>query len=111
VLVGRPLAALVAAAFFLTLSAPAAAEAPVTLRIVFPEGFSVRQTADRVSEVRKIAIRKRHVTPRLTGAAYKRAAARARPPAAFRRFLRRRSVEGFLFPALYSSRARRARRS
>jgi hypothetical protein len=29
---------------------------PVTLRIVFPEGFTVRKMADRVSEVRKIAI-------------------------------------------------------
>jgi hypothetical protein len=48
---------------------------PVTLRIVLPEGFTVRKMADRVSEVRKIAIRKRHVTPRLTGVAYKGAAA------------------------------------
>jgi UPF0755 protein len=77
------------------------ASGPITLRIVFPEGFSVRQMADRVSEVRKIAIRKRGVTPRLTGVAYKAAAARARPPRAFTRYLKRRSVEGFLFPALY----------
>jgi UPF0755 protein len=92
------LTALVAA---LTLTSPATAEAPATLRIVFPEGFSVRQMADRVSEVRKIAIRKRGVTPRLTGVAYTRAAARTLPPAAFRRYLKRRSVEGFLFPSLY----------
>jgi UPF0755 protein len=77
------------------------ATAPTTLRIVFPEGFSVRQMADRVSEVRKIAIRKRHVTPRLTGVAYKAAAARARAPSALRPYLKRRSVEGFLFPSLY----------
>jgi UPF0755 protein len=99
--VGRPLAALVAVLASLTLVSPAAAEAPVTLRIVFPEGFSVRQMADRVSEVRKIAIRKRGVTPRLTGVAYARAAAGTLPPAGFRRYLRRRSVEGFLFPSLY----------
>jgi len=85
----------------LALAAPAQAQAPVTLRIVFPEGFSVRQMADRVSEVRKIAIRKRGVTPRLTGGAYKAAAARARAPREFRSFLRRQSVEGFLFPSLY----------
>ena len=85
----------------LALAAPARAQAPVTLRIVFPEGFSVRQMADRVSEVRKIAIRKRGVTPRLTGGAYKAAAARARAPREFRSFLRRQSVEGFLFPSLY----------
>jgi UPF0755 protein len=71
------------------------------LRVVFPEGFSVRQMADRVSEVRRIAIRKRGVTPRLTGVAYARAAAGARAPLAFRPHLKRRSVEGFLFPSLY----------
>jgi UPF0755 protein len=92
---------LVSIAAALALAAPAQAQAPVTLRIVFPEGFSVRQMADRVAEVRKIAIRKRGVTPRLTGGAYKAAAAQARPPREFRPFLRRRSVEGFLFPSLY----------
>lgn len=86
---------------FLALAAPAQAQAPVTLRIIFPEGFSVRQMADRVSEVRKIAIRKRGVTPRLTGVAYKAAAGRTRAPRAFRPFLKRPSAEGFLFPSLY----------
>jgi hypothetical protein len=88
----RP-AVLLAIAAALALAAPAQAQAPVTLRIVFPEGFSVRQMADRVAEVRKIAIRKRGVTPTLTGGAYKSAAARAQAPRAFRPFLRRRSVE------------------
>ena len=88
-------------AAFLALSTPAQAQAPITLRIVFPEGFSVRQMADRVSEVRKIAIRTRGVTPRLTGVAYRAAATRARAPRAFRPFLKRRSLEGFLFPSLY----------
>jgi UPF0755 protein len=94
-------AVLLAAAFVLGALEARAATAPVTLRIVFPEGFSVRQMADRVSEVRKIAIRKRHVRPRLTGVAYAAAAQRARAPVAFRPYLKRRSVEGFLFPALY----------
>jgi UPF0755 protein len=102
--VGRPLAALVAVLASLTLASSSAAEAPVTLRIVFPEGFSIRQMADRVSEVRKIAIRKRGVTPRLTGVAYARAAAGTAPPGSFRRYLKRRSVEGFLFPSLYEFR-------
>jgi UPF0755 protein len=93
------LSALLVAASVLVV--PAAAQAPVTLRIVFPEGFSARQMADRVAEVRRIAIRNRGVTPRLTGGAYARATARARAPEPFRRFLRRRSVEGFLFPSLY----------
>lgn len=98
---GHAVAVLVAAALAGGAIEASAGTAPVALRIVFPEGFSARQMADRVSEVRKIAIRKRHVTPRLTGVAYRSATARARAPVAFRRYLRRRSVEGFLFPALY----------
>lgn len=94
-------AVLLLLATVLALAGPAQAQAPVTLRIVFPEGFSLRQMADRVSEVRKIAIQKRKVTPRLTGHGYKAAAARARAPAAFTSQLKRRSVEGFLFPSLY----------
>jgi UPF0755 protein len=86
-------------------SAPSAGARPAatttTLRIIFPEGFSARQMIDRVAEVRRIAIRKRHVTPRLTGRAYAAAVASTRAPPAFRRYLKRRSVEGFLFPALY----------
>jgi uncharacterized YceG family protein len=85
----------------LALAAPAGAAAPVTLKIVFPEGFTVRKMADRVSAVRTIAIRKRHVTPRLNGRAYAAAAKRASPPAAFRRDDRTGSVEGFLFPSTY----------
>ena len=94
-------AVLVAIIGALALAAPAQAQAPVTLRIVFPEGFSVRQMADRVAEVRKIAIRKRGVTPRLSGGGYRAAVGRAQAPRAFRPFLKRRSVEGFLFPSLY----------
>jgi UPF0755 protein len=99
----RRLAVTLVALLALVLAGAASpAQAPrVTLRIVFPEGFSVRKMADRVSEVRKIAVRKRHVTPRLTGVAYKAASARARAPRAFRPYLKRRSVEGFLFPSLY----------
>jgi UPF0755 protein len=57
--------------------------------------------ADRVSAVRRIAIKKRDVTPRLTGVAYTAAVRAARPPSAFASQMKRRSVEGFLFPALY----------
>ena len=98
----RPHRLAVLAAITALLGSPtSAAQDAVTLRIVFPEGFSVRQMADRVSEVRKIAIRKRGVTPRLTGVAYRDAAAAKPAPREFRRYLRRRSIEGFLFPALY----------
>jgi len=81
-------------------SAAVADSSPVILRVVFPEGWSARQMADRVAEVRRIAIDRRHVTPRLTGAAYAAAVRKARPPAAFRAEAGTR-VEGFLFPALY----------
>jgi UPF0755 protein len=71
------------------------------LRIIFPEGTSVRQMADQAAHVRRIAIEKRKVTPVLTGKGYAAAAARALPPPSFRPFLKRRSIEGFLFPAGY----------
>jgi uncharacterized YceG family protein len=82
-------------------SARPAATAEPTLKIVFPEGWSVRQMVDRVAEVRQIAIRKRGITPRLTGLAYQQAAAAVPAPAAFRPYLKRRSSEGFLFPSTY----------
>jgi UPF0755 protein len=72
-----------------------------TLRIIFPEGFTLRQMVDRVAAVRRIAIAKRKVTPLLTGVGYRRAVARATAPRKFRRYMTRRSLEGFLFPALY----------
>jgi len=80
--------------------AAGAASQPV-LRIIFPEGTSVRQMADQAAHVRRIAIAKRSVTPVLSGKGYAAAAARATPPREFAPFLTRRSVEGFLFPAGY----------
>ena len=85
----------------LVLAAPAAAAPPATLKIIFPEGFTVRKMADRVSAVRTIAIRRRHVTPLLNGRSYAAAGKRAAPPAAFRRADRTGSIEGFLFPSTY----------
>jgi len=71
------------------------------LEIIFPEGFSVRDMADRVAAVRQIAIDKRGVTPRLTRRAYLRAVGKAVAPSGFRKDAKRGSLEGFLFPALY----------
>jgi uncharacterized YceG family protein len=90
----------IAAAVFLAslVGAAAAPAAGVQLKIIFPEGLTVRQMADQAAHVRLIAIRKRHVTPVLTGTAYAQAAARATPPAGFPRG---RSIEGFLFPDGY----------
>ncbi|HET9460759.1 MAG TPA: endolytic transglycosylase MltG, partial [Gaiellaceae bacterium] len=71
------------------------------LRIIFPEGFTRREMAERVAAVREIAIDKRGVTPRLTSTGYEQASATARPPAEFRKDAAGRSIEGFLFPSTY----------
>ncbi len=71
------------------------------LRIIFPEGFTRREMADRVEAVREIAIDKRDVTPRLTKTGYLQASGAAVPPAAFRKDWQLSSIEGFLFPATY----------
>jgi UPF0755 protein len=85
----------------LVASAATAAPPPASpkLGIVFPEGMTVRQMADRVAAVRKIAIARRHVKPLLTAKAYAAAVARTPPP---RGFAGARHLEGFLFPSLYS---------
>ena len=79
----------------------AGAQAPVTLRVVFPEGFSARQMTDRVAEVRRIAIRKRGVTPRAQRQRLQGGARRDGCAQRVQAHLKRRSVEGFLFPSLY----------
>src|SRR5437764_7690915 len=89
---------LLASSLVVLAAATAAPAADVRLKIVFPEGWSVRQMADRVSEVRQIAIRKRHVTPVLTGTSYAAAAANTPRPAGFPRGTK---IEGFLFPSAY----------
>ena len=71
------------------------------LRVIFPEGFNVEEMADRVAAVRKIAIERRGVTPRLTRGAYLRAVEAAVAPPHFRKDVQRDSLEGFLFPASY----------
>ena len=74
---------------------------PVTLRVIFPEGFTRGEMAARIGAVRAIAIRKRHVRPRLTAASYLAASVAARAPRGFARHPGSRSLEGFLFPATY----------
>jgi len=84
--------------------APAAVETTpplARLRIIFPEGFTRRDMADRVAAVREIAIDKRGVTPRLTRTGYLQASGAAVPPAEFRKDWKLSSSEGFLFPATY----------
>ena len=71
------------------------------LHIIFPEGFTREEIADRVGAVRQIAIDKRHVTPRLTRAGYLEASAQAKPPRQFRKDWPGDRIEGFLFPSTY----------
>jgi uncharacterized YceG family protein len=72
---------------------------PKPFHVVFPEGFTRKQMAERVAAVAKIAARKRKIRPRLSRAAYLAATAKPRVPACFRTKVK--TVEGFLFPATY----------
>jgi UPF0755 protein len=76
--------------------------APKPLRIIFPEGFTRKQMAERIGEVNRIAEEKRNVRPRLSPNRYlaltdgsshvpRPFLAQGRPP----------HLEGFLFPATY----------
>jgi UPF0755 protein len=81
--------------------APVAAP-PKPLRIIFPEGFTREQMAERIGEVNRIAKDKRNVTPRLSPDRY-RALTRgaSKVPPQFRTEGRPPHLEGFLFPATY----------
>lgn len=71
------------------------------LRIVFPEGFTIDEMAQRIGVVNKIAEDKRHVTPKLSPRLYRRLAAAHTPPPGFPYKKPVQSLEGFLFPATY----------
>ena len=73
----------------------------VKLHVIFPEGFTRAQMANRVGAVREIAIERRGVTPRLTRAGYLAATAEAKPPPEYRKDWPGDRIEGFLFPATY----------
>ena len=72
---------------------------PKPLKIVFPEGFTRRDMAARITAVDAIAKRKRGVTPRLSARAYLAATKRPRRIESFGQ--KRFPLEGFLFPATY----------
>jgi UPF0755 protein len=80
---------------------PTATQPPRPLRIIFPEGFTRAEMADRVAAVRGIAIERRGITPRLTKRSYLEATTAATPPPQFRRDWKQGAIEGFLFPATY----------
>jgi UPF0755 protein len=74
---------------------------PKPLRIVFPEGFTRKQMAERITAVKGIAREKRGARTRISAGAYLRLTGRAPLPRGFRTERKRGSLEGFLFPATY----------
>lgn len=83
---------------------PTVVAAPKPFRIVFPEGFTRRQMAARVTSVAKIAQRERGKRARLKEQAYLAATARPRRQPGFG--AKAYPLEGFLFPATYDFTAR-----
>jgi uncharacterized YceG family protein len=74
---------------------------PKPFHVVFPEGFTRAQMADRVAAVAKIAQRERHARTRLAKRTYLTATRAARVPLCFHAGAKVPSTEGFLFPATY----------
>ncbi len=72
---------------------------PKPFHVVFPEGFTRREMADRVAAVAKIAESKRHINARLSKSTYLTATRTPRAPSCFHNKVR--TLEGFLFPATY----------
>jgi uncharacterized YceG family protein len=72
---------------------------PKPFHVVFPEGFTRKQMANRVAAVVKIAASKRKVQAKLSRAGYLAATAKPHVPSCFRNKVR--TIEGFLFPATY----------
>jgi UPF0755 protein len=77
----------------------AVAAPPRPFRVVFPEGFTREQMAERVGAVARIAERERGRRPELSVARYLAATRRPRREPSFG--TRRLPLEGFLFPATY----------
>jgi UPF0755 protein len=78
---------------------PPPAPPPKPFRVVFPEGFTRAEMAQRVTAVAKIARRKRGKPVALTAKQYLVASQKAVVPCFSKR--PRTNVEGFLFPATY----------
>lgn len=81
--------------------APVAPPRPKPLRIIFPEGFTREQMAERITAVNEIARDKRGVNPRLNAKRYLALTAESSVATRFARDGEKHSLEGFLFPATY----------
>jgi UPF0755 protein len=84
-----------------TTTAPPAPPPLPILRIVFPEGFTRSQMAQRVQAVNEIAKEKRKVTTRLSPKRYLALTQRVDAPKPFTKAAKGRALEGLLFPATY----------
>ena len=86
-------------------AAPATTSAPPPppkpLRIVFPEGFTRKDMAARITAVNEIAKKRRHVTPKLSAKQYLTLTRRDKLPGKLAGDGRPRQLEGLLFPATY----------
>jgi uncharacterized YceG family protein len=80
---------------------PPAPPPPKPLRIIFPEGFTAEEMAQRITAVNRIAREKRKVKPKLREAEYTRLTRRSKLPAKLAGDEKPRPLEGFLFPATY----------
>ena len=69
--------------------------------IVFPEGFTRQQMAERVAAVARIARRERHARAKLAKRTYLAATRVTRIPGCFKPGAKVTRMEGFLFPATY----------
>ncbi len=72
---------------------------PKPFRVIFPEGFTRAQMADRVQAVARIAERKKHKPVELSRVSYARATRLGSVPCF--KPAKRTNLEGFLFPATY----------
>jgi UPF0755 protein len=79
---------------------PATTAVEPTLRIVFPEGFTKAEMAERIEAVNGIAREDRQLDTSLVPDEYLFITKKALPPAGFSQ--KQRSLEGFLFPATYT---------
>ena len=83
---------------------PAATSAPAplpTYRIIFPEGFTRKQMAERIRAVDGIALRKRHFRTHLKVGDYLALTESSPLPGRYSGDGKLRCLEGFLFPAEY----------
>ncbi|MGD0166286.1 MAG: endolytic transglycosylase MltG [Gaiellaceae bacterium] len=74
---------------------------PKPLKIVFPEGFTRRQMAERIVAIDAIAKRERGIRPILSASKYLALTRSSSLPGRFAGDGKRRTLEGFLFPATY----------